>query len=210
MVAFVPILQGNCCLWKGQRDQWGVCAWHNLFWDGFNWLAAEMEQKAVSRCLQILIFILPKQEQITHTGRRTLLRRGVGVVKWAPCILCQHSCSSSCPQLLESLGAIHTWEVTENNVNSSISSKIVCWDSNQTERNPPWAAWAGNFVQIPALGQQLPKEAKNSLLVSSIFLSSKSPQQEELKQVCKFFAWMFPNMTSVFHSLPTAANFPAP
>lgn len=46
-------------------------------------LAAEMEQKAASRCLQILIFILPKQEQITHTGRRfksefrrTLLRMG--------------------------------------------------------------------------------------------------------------------------------------
>lgn len=76
MVAFVPILQGRCGLWKGQRDQWGVCACYTLFWDGFNWLAAETEEKAASRCLQILIFILPKQEQITHTGRRTLLRRG--------------------------------------------------------------------------------------------------------------------------------------
>lgn len=56
-------------------------------------------------------------------------------------------------------------------------------------KESPLSCWAGGFAPIPALEQQLPKEAKISLLVSSIFfsLSSKSPRQEELKQVCKFF-----------------------
>lgn len=39
----------------------------------------------------------------------------------------------------------------------------------------PQATWAGAFTPIPALGQQVLKEAQNLLLDSSIFLSSKSP-----------------------------------
>lgn len=66
-----------------------------------------------------------------------------GGKKQIPCILCQHSCSSSCTRLLESLGAIHTWEVTDNDVNLSISSKMAHWDSNQMERNP---------LELPGLG----------------------------------------------------------
>lgn len=42
----------------------------HLVRDGFNFLAAEMEQNAMSRCLQLLIFISQSQEQIIHSGRR--------------------------------------------------------------------------------------------------------------------------------------------
>lgn len=99
-----------------------------------------------------------------------------GGKKRIPCILCQHSCSSSCTRLLESLGAIHTWEVTDNDVNLSISSKNGTLGLKSNGEEPPRAAWAGAFAPIPALGQQLLKEAKNLLLVSSIFLLSKSLQ----------------------------------
>lgn len=192
MVAFVPVLEGRCCLWKGQRDQWAVCSWHTLFWGVFNLLAAEMEQKAVSRCLQILIFILPKQEQITHTGRRfksefrILWRRGGE--NELPASFASTPAAPAVHSFWNCWEAIHTWEVTENNVNSSNPFRIVFWDSNQMERNPP--SLGRGLCANSSPGAAIAKRAKKSLLVSSTFfsLSTKSPQQEELKQVCKFFA----------------------